>query len=177
MILFTSKITCSEGCELPFILEHLIQWSSDDHVEINIELFALDSVVFEECHFTPPFFPTFFQRLDLDLRQQICWIFSEAVEIEFPSGVPLDTRIKFVDIRCWVSITPLHTKNTDLFFPKIRFFLPFFYLEPRKGSVIGSLFLGEVDNFLPCSFNSLLFPTELSQDICEIDNWLRMSRI
>ena len=40
-------------------------------------------------------------------------VLSEAVESHFPSGVPFDARVKFIDVCCIVPDSPFDTQNID----------------------------------------------------------------
>jgi hypothetical protein len=92
VILLASKVSCPQGSELPIIGKHLIKASSDDHVEVDIELSTWNLHV-EESDLTPPSFPALLKFLNFYIRVESCPVISEAIKSCFPGSVSQNTCI------------------------------------------------------------------------------------
>lgn len=99
MLLLTSQFVSLKGSERSTILEDVVKRTCDDHVKVDIESYALYFFVrFEESDFTPPASPSFFEWHHNNVWVQTFSVISKTEKFKLPRGVPLDSRIEFVDI-------------------------------------------------------------------------------
>lgn len=178
MIFLTHQVSSSQSSKLPFILKKFVKISSDDHIQINVKLFAFDFRV-EQCNFSPPFLPSLLKRLDFDVLIKARRVFSEAVKGDIPSCISFDACIKFIHIICRVPWSPLYTKHTYffLFFVLLIIWLPRFHLNGFKTFITRiNLFLCILNNLIPSITDGLIFFTQLSHHISKVNDCLILIR-
>jgi hypothetical protein len=107
VVLLACQISTSQSRKLALIFEKGIQAPSNDHIKVDVELFALN-IKIEECDLAPPLFPSLLQLLRLYVFIKPRWIIGKAVKGNVPRCVALDTCIEFINIICWVSVSPFH---------------------------------------------------------------------
>ena len=142
MVFLALQIPCPQSGKLTLVLKKTVKVSSDNHVQIDVKLFALNARI-EECDFAPPSFPPLFKGLDFYIFVKTSWVLSETIKGDLPSCVSLDSRIQFIYVVSRVPCAPFYAQYIDLllFFVLLFWHFPGINLNRLKALVVGVNFL------------------------------------
>ena len=146
---------------MSFILKESVQISSNDHIQINIKLFAFD-IRIKKRYLTPPLFPARLKWLYFYVLVKTWAILGKAIKSDWPGSIAFDSSEQFVYVICGVSSAPFDAKHVYVFLFGVGYLgdWPRNYLYRFEALILLVHFsLCIVDNLIPSVFYRLLFLT------------------